>query len=307
MNKRWTTLLVIFIILVFIGYIIYDLTNRKEKTPVVSAKVDSSGFTDKWAVTKVFEPGLGKLTAVATSETGDIVLGGDSFVSYYDPEFKTLWSLTTEKPVTALFVTNDTIFASTLETILVISGKGKILSEWGPFEDSTIIASISANRSFVAFTDARNKLVILLDKKGAVKKLIGTSGEPFMLPSAYFEVRITNDNILYIANTGKHRIETRNIDGTLSGSFGAPGISPGDFCGCCNPEHFTLIPDGFITAEKGLNRIKILNTKGEFVEFVSSVNNFSPPLPLDIASPDGKVIYGANPADSKLYVFKRKV
>jgi len=36
------------------------------------------------------------------------------------------------------------------------------------------------------------------------------------------------------------------------------------------------------------------------------VNNFVPPLPLDIASTDGKVIYGANPADSKLYVFKRK-
>jgi hypothetical protein len=43
-----------------------------------------------------------------------------------------------------------------------------------------------------------------------------------------------------------------------------------------------------------------------FVEFVSSVNNFVPPLPLDIASLDGKVIYGANPADSKLYVFRRK-
>jgi hypothetical protein len=42
------------------------------------------------------------------------------------------------------------------------------------------------------------------------------------------------------------------------------------------------------------------------VEFVSSVNNFVPPLPLDISSPGGKIVYGANPADSKLYVFIRR-
>ncbi|MBG0860262.1 MAG: hypothetical protein IQL11_12220, partial [Bacteroidales bacterium] len=63
---------------------------------------------------------------------------------------------------------------------------------------------------------------------------------------------------------------------------------------------------GFVTAEKGINRIKILDQLGVFVEFVSSVNNFVPPLPLDIASLDGSLIYGANPADSKLYIFQRK-
>ena len=306
MNKKWTTLLVIVIILTFIGYIVFDLTVKKENASTTATTVDSSGYTDNWVVSKIFEPGLGILKAVSTSGSGDIVLGGESFVSYYNSKLNVLWTLKTEKPVTAVTVSNDTVFASTMETILVISGKGKIISEWGPFEDSAIIASVSANKTFVAFTDARNKIVTLLDKKGIVKKLIGTSGEPFIIPSAYFEVNLTSDNTLYIANTGKHRIETRNIDGTISGSFGGPGISPGDFCGCCNPEHFTIIPDGFITAEKGINRIKILDKTGKFVEFVSSKNNFMPPLPLDIASPDGKVIYGANPADSKLYVFKKK-
>jgi hypothetical protein len=52
--------------------------------------------------------------------------------------------------------------------------------------------------------------------------------------------------------------------------------------------------------------IVILDEKGEFVEFVSADNNFTASIPLDIASPDGKTIYAANPADSKLYVFKRR-
>ena len=307
MNKRWTTVLVIVIILTFIGYIVFDVAIKKGKASPVVSKVDSSGYADNWIVSRIFNPGLGKLKAVTTSGNGDIILGGDSYVSYYTPEFNALWTLKTEKPVTAISVSNDTVFASTIETILVISGKGKMISEWGPFEDSSIIASVSANKTFVAYTDVRNKLVFLLDKKGIVKKIIGKSGEPFIIPSFYFEVELTSDNILYIANTGKSRVEIRNLDGAITGSFGEPGTSPGNFCGCCNPAHFTLIPDGFVTAEKGINRIKILNKKGEFVEFVSSVNNFIPPLPLDIASPDGKIIYGANPADSKLYVFKRKV
>jgi hypothetical protein len=88
--------------------------------------------------------------------------------------------------------------------------------------------------------------------------------------------------------------------------FGEPGTAPGAFCGCCNPAHFALIPQGFVTAEKGINRIKILDADGKFIEFVSSKNSFTPSIPLDIASVDGITIYAANPADSKLYVFKRR-
>ena len=112
--------------------------------------------------------------------------------------------------------------------------------------------------------------------------------------------------IIYLLQIQVHRIETNTIDGDLKSHFGEPGTAPGAFCGCCNPAHFAVIPDGFVTAEKGINRIKILNKKGEFVEFVNSKNNFVTSVPLDLASADGKTIYAANPADSKLYVFNRK-
>ena len=68
--------------------------------------------------------------------------------------------------------------------------------------------------------------------------------------------------IFYVANTGHRRIETRSLDGELISYFGEPGMAPGAFCGCCNPAHFIVIPDGFITAEKGINRIKILGQEG---------------------------------------------
>jgi hypothetical protein len=306
MNKKWTTILTIVILLAFIGYIILDATLKREKPSDKTAAITSSGIADKWTVSQVFVPEKGQLEVVAVADNGNIIIGGESFIACYDPGFKLLWEYKTEMPVTALTVNGNNVYGAIQGLIIVINMKGEKIDEWGPFEDNSIITSLGSNESYVTFADAANRLVFILDKKGIVKSTIGNSGEPFIIPSPYFEVALGSDNILYVANTGNRRIEKRNINGALLGYFGKPGDDPGSFCGCCNPAHFTLIPGGFVTAEKGINRIKILNDKGEFVEFVSSVNNFVRPLPLDIASKDGQIIYAANPADSKVYVFKRK-
>jgi hypothetical protein len=305
MNKKWSTVVIIAIILIFIGYMVFDLSLKKEKATVNTAIIDSFGFTDQWAVSKVFEPGLGKLNAVTASGNGSIILAGESFVSGYNSDMNVTWTLKTEKPVTSVSASGDTIFASTMETILVINNKGKLIAEFGPVEDSSIITSISSNDALIAVADAQNRRITILDKKGTVMKMIGLSGEPFIVPSPYFDVAVTGDNRIFVANPGNRRIEERNLDGTITRFFGMPGMAPAAFCGCCNPAHFALIPGGFVTAEKGINRIKILNDKGEFTELVSSKNNFMAPIPLDIASADGKIIYAANPADGKLYIFTR--
>jgi hypothetical protein len=306
MNRKWATITIIILLLVFIGYMVFDVALRKETPQSSPSASEASGPADQWIVTKVFEPTEGQLNAVATSENGNIFLGGEPFVACYDSYFKPVWEYKTEMPVTALAASEINLYAAVQGTILVLNLKGEKVDEWGPFEENSMITSLSVNDKYVAFADAANKTVFVLDKKGIVKSLIGNSEVPFIIPSPYFDIALGADNIIYIANTGNRRIERRNIEGKLLDFFGEPGTDPDAFCGCCNPAHFALIPGGFVTAEKGINRIKILSTDGKFIEFVSSVNDFIPPLPLDIASPDGKVIYGANPADSKLYVFERR-
>ena len=306
MNKKTATIIIVIIITAFLGFIVYDVAFHSHDSEPVSKDKEKDTVEDMWNVSRVFEPGKGKLKAVAVMKNGSIILGGESFISGYDGRLKPLWDIKTENPVTALSVSADTVYAATQETVMVLNSKGELIIEWGPFEDKAIITSITSNVSYVAFADAGNRLVFILDKKGNVRNMIGQSGEPFIIPSPYFDVAISDDNKLFVANTGNRRIESRSISGTLLGYFGEPGTAPGAFCGCCNPAHFALLPGGYVTAEKGLNRIKLLNEKGEFTEFVSSVNDFVAPLPLDIASADGKTIYGANPADNKLYVFKRK-
>jgi PQQ-like domain len=307
MNKKFALFFSLFIILVFIGYMIFDSVRPESSADNNLKPGDLMIPQDSWKISKEFKVNEGKLEAVTVSPSGNIYLGGDSFVSCYDNDLKLLWSVKTPGKVTSLSFYGDTIYASTMELVLVISSGGKIKNEWGPFEDKSIITSVSANKSYVAFADAGNKLVFILDKGGEVKKMVGQNDGQFIIPSPYFDVALNDDNTLFVANTGHRRVETRNINGDLLGYFGEPGLAPEAFCGCCNPAHIVLIPDGFITAEKGINRIKILNRKGEFVEFVSSKNDFTASVPLDLASADGKTIYAANPADSKLYVFKRIV
>jgi hypothetical protein len=306
MNKKVLTILSVLIVFAFIGYIIFDIIKPAGKVTNEPVNTEIAEIPDAWKITNELKVNEGSLKAVTIGQSGKIYIGGDSFVSCYDNDLKLEWNLKTPSPVTALANSGDTVFASTMDQILILSMDGRIKSEWGPFEDSSIITSVSSNRKYVAFADAGNKLVFILDKGGEVKSMIGQNNGQFVIPSPYFDVALDNENHVFVANTGLHRIETYSIDGVLKSQFGEAGTAPGSFCGCCAPPHFALIPAGFVTAEKGINRIKILNKKGEFVEYVNSKNNFIKSEPLDLATADGITIYGAYPGDSKLYVFSRK-
>jgi hypothetical protein len=304
MNKKLTAFFSLLLILAFIGYIIYDATTSKGESDK-SATASDTSYTDSWEIYSTCKVTQGKLTSVAVSAEGKIYNGGDSFVKSLNPDLTDSWSLRTDTTITSLAISDDTIFASTPETILLISTAGKLIAEWGPYEENSMITSVAADKRFIAFADAGNKLVFVLKKNGEVHSMMGQSEEKFVIPSSYFDVALSGDQ-LFAANTGNHRIETWTTDGKKLAQFGEPGTAPGAFCGCCNPAHFAVIPQGFVTAEKGINRIKILGPDGEFIEFVSSNNNFVRPVPLDVASADGKTIYAANSVDSTLYIFKRK-
>ncbi len=306
MNKKFAAIFSVLIVVVFIGYIVFD-TSRSEapdNTPTASENVI---YPDgNWKIIKEYKANEGSLKAVTVSLSGNIYLGGDSFVSCYDTELNQVWTLTSPAPVTSLAFCNDTIYATTMDMAIVISNEGKLLNEWGPFEDNTIFTSVSANNTYLALADAANKTVFILDKGGEVRKMIGRNAARFIIPSPYFDVVLDAEGHIYVANTGYRRIETLGGDGLTISYFGEPGTAPDAFCGCCNPAHFVKTKTGYISAEKGINRIKILGESGEFIEFVSSKNDFTPSVPLDIASVDGSTIYAANPFDSKLYIFKRK-
>jgi sugar lactone lactonase YvrE len=264
--------------------------------------------TDFWEIASIFDVVKGKLKVVETAEDGGIFLAGDSFISLYTADLSLKWECDTDCPITALAEKNDRIYAASAKKVTIFDNKGKKLTEWEHFNDNSILTSISVNDTYIAIADAGAKVVYILDNAGNIQHIMGKSDERFIVPSPYFDLHLADDNTLIVANPGKMRVERRNIDGTLIGSFGEPGIEPSSFCVCCNPSHIAVKNKKIFTAEKGLNRIKVLSENGEFIEFVTSNNNFLPPIPLDIAvSADESTVYGAYSQNSKLYIYKRKV
>ncbi len=307
MNKLWTTVAIIILLLVFIGYMVFDLVFKTDIPEPSSEPPADTVIADQWYVDRVHVTEEGSLLAVAALKDGGLILGGDSFVECLSPELTVQWKSKTESIVTAVAASSNRVYAAVANTIQVFDLTGKLIADWGPYEQKSYITSVAANDSYVAFADMASKTVFVMDTGGEVKNFVGRTGEPFVIPSPYFDVALDKDNILYVVNTGKFRIERRSIEGNIIDSFGEPGLAPDYFCGCCNPSHFALYKDGYITAEKGLNRIKLLDKNGRFIEYVSSKNNYLPPVPLDLAvSYDGSIIFGAYPAKSELYVFKRK-
>ncbi len=306
MNRKIAGLVAIIIIIVCIGYIVYDVaTGRSDNKVIIEQDDTTQDISTNWDIINELKFKDGNLKAVASSNDA-IFCAGDSFLVCLDLAYNKLWSVKTDIPINAICFNNDTLFAATDDIIMLYDTIGNLLGEWGPYDDGAIITGISANRNYLAIADAGNKLVFVVDKNGALKSIVGHPGNQFIIPSFYFDVALTYFDTLLVANTGKRQIEFRTIEGDLIRSIGEEGDSFRDFCGCCNPSHFALTPEGnIVTAEKGINRIKILHASGKLVEPVVQLRIFKASLPLDIAVGENGLIYGAYRGNSTLYTFER--
>lgn len=307
MNKKTAGIISIVIIFAFIGYIIFDVaTGRSDRTTAAEELTVRQELITNWQITNELHITEGRLQAVSLAGNENIICGGDSFLSLYDNTYEQLWNTNTPSALTALAAFGDTIYAATNETLLLYDTSGKLIDEWGPYDDEAIITSIAANSNYIALADAGNKLVFILDRKGALKSIVGYPGDPFIIPSPYFDVWLTGDDILVVANTGERQIEFRTLEGRVIRAIGEEGDELQYFCGCCNPSHFTLTPGGkIITAEKGINRIKVLDQDGRLIEPLASPAFFKPSSPLDIVAAGEDLVYAANSDNSTLYTFRR--
>lgn len=307
MNKKIATYFSLLIIVVFIAYMAYDSFKSSPIPQTIEIEIPSDEIKESWTISSTLAIPFGNLKAIATNNEVLLVGGGNYIAAYSINDLSLVWNIETEKEIFALEIDDLHIYASLGESIFIYDLNGQFIEEWGPYDEGAYITSISSNADLVAFADAGNRMVFVLNKEGALKSLFGQPGNQFLVPSPYFDLKFIDNNTLAIANPGKRQIEYRTLKGEIIEVFGEEGIGLKEFCGCCNPSHFTFLPDGkFVTAEKGLNRIKVLDDKGSLVELVSNSNLFKASVPLDLAASSSSIIYGANGADSKVYIFKRK-
>jgi hypothetical protein len=307
MNKKLALYISLAIIILFILFIVYDtMTSDNIAIDQKAVTLPDEQQEAMWEIAAELVTPYGDLKAVATTDRG-VLIGGDSFIALYNYDLKLLWDSLLSDPIRAIAAYGDTIYASTIETILLFTSEGEQIDEWGPFDDNSIITCVAANRDYVAIADAGDKVVFVLNKAGALVSLVGQPGNQYVVPSPYFDVSFSDDDFLVTANPGKRYIEFRTIKGEITSYFGEAGIALEYFCGCCNPSHFAFLPGGnLVTAEKGINRIKIVEPDGDLVELVAQPEKFTASVPVDLAVSKENLIYAANPVNSILYVYKRK-
>jgi outer membrane protein assembly factor BamB len=214
--------------------------------------------------------------AIALDGDGNIYVAGDSKVAQYDSAGKLLKTIELPKEPTCIEIDLDgNLIVGMSNVIVILDSQGNTIQEWTAPTAVSLQTSIAVDKDHIFAADALNKLVWCYDRAGNVIEKIGQKDADrnipgIVVPSPYFDIAMYPDGLLRVVNPGRHWIEAYTTDGHREWHWGRAGIDIEGFSGCCNPVALAVLPDGgFVTAEKGLVRVKIYDADGEFVGVVA--------------------------------------
>ena len=89
---------------------------------------------------------------------------------------------------------------------------------------------------------------------------------------------------MYVVNPRLLRVEGYTLDGEYETTWGRGSSAVEGFFGCCNPAQLAVLPNGcFVTAEKGIPRVKIYSLRGQFQTVVAGPAQLTD-TPADLAT-----------------------
>lgn len=293
-----------------------------------SGKPAVSGYNDKLSAVSTTDPDLILYTEIARIKTdlsnpaaitigsdGRLYISGDNALGVYERLKGTqLGRFEITGSPTAICTDSDgNIYAAFQEHIEVYDSVGNLNKRWAKLDGKPFITSVSAGNSEIWAGDAGNRVIVKYDPAGQVIALVGKkdpakNAPGIVVPSPHLDVAASDDGGVWVANPGRHEIELYAADGTRTRSWGKTSFAIDGFCGCCNPTDFALLPDGrFVTAEKGLPRVKTFLADGEFEGVVAGPESFKPEVVgMDLATdPQGR-IFVLDPATGSVRVYASK-
>ncbi len=243
-------------------------------------KVDPSLI--RYKETATIETGLREVRGLAVGPDDSLYVAGDMTVLRFDTQgnLKGETALT-DKPTCITLDRTGTLYIGFLRHVVVLNSEGKQLLRLEVPGSRAHLSSIAVNKDVIAVADAGNRVVLIYDRSGKLLRGIGKRDPSrnipgLVIPSPYMDVAFAPDGLLRVANTGRHLIEAYTLEGDREFAWGKPGTNIDRFCGCCNPAHFAILPDGsFVTSEKGIVRVKIHEADGAFRCVVAPPSLFS--------------------------------
>jgi len=229
-----------------------------------------------------FPSGLERARALAAATDGAIFVGGLGGIRKFSPEGEPGLRIPLDAQVYSVALRpSGEILVGHPGKISVFDPAGAEVAVWSDFAKGMLPTSIAFAGEQVFVADAGNRVVLKLDAAGKKLGVIGARDpdrnlKGFVVPSPYFCVRVAPDGLLRVTNPGEHQIEAFTLDGDFEVAWGKGSFAAEGFCGCCNPVSFDIFPDGgFVTCEKGLPRVKLYNSAGEFGGLVAGPEAFS--------------------------------
>lgn len=252
--------------------------------------------------------------AIAVDSLNTIYISGDNRIVGVNSGGRLVSDFSTPATATALAVTNRGQLVVAFEThVAVYATDGTLLNQWPPFNKKSYITSLAVNNNRVYLADADDALVYEYTPEGGFIRTYGTKGDSnavttFILPSYFFDLAVAPDATLWVTNNGKHKVVNFQADGSLRSSWGETSAAVHGFSGCCNPSHIAILNDGsFITAEKGIVRIKKYTADGQFECAIAGPEHFKKgALGLDVVISSDQKIMVLEPDAALVHMFSAK-
>lgn len=249
--------------------------------------------------------GLQRPTALAVDPQGRVFVGGDQAVVVlgFDGKPAAAVIALSEPPHCLAWADQrhdepDRLYVGLRDRIEARSSDGTLLTTWGPPAPKCHLTSIAVGEQDVFAADSGNRVVWRFDpSSGAVRGEIGRRDPQrkilgFVITNLdHFDIAAGADGLLYVVNPRLLRIEAFMREGEFRSSWGSGSTDLAGFCGCCNPTDLAALPDGrFVTAEKGLTRVKLYSGQGRLETVVAGPQHLAE-TPADLAVlPDGRVL-----------------
>ena len=319
MKNKGIIIFLIILAVIIIAVIAGDyLSGRPDKSAPNPFAYDVNDFKNvpeeliHFTESKNFKLGFEQATSI-TIDSDKLYVTGDKKLQVIDLSGKLLSEINLQDKPKTVEIYNDKIYVSVNNQILVYDLNGSLLSEWENSDENSMITAISALENNVFVADAGRRKVIRYSLQG--EKLTEFDGKAdegvvhgFIIPSPYFDLDINADGDLWVVNPGLHALENYTEDGNLREHWNNTTMQTEGFSGCCNPAHFTFLPDGrFVTSEKGLVRIKTYKPSGEFEGVVAAPLKFKDEGEApDIATDSQGNIYALDFDKKMIRVFEPK-
>lgn len=320
MKQRIIIVIALILLLVVIGFMARDLFSGKSESSKNPYEYDlgdlkkSDTSLNRYDEIRQFRPGLEEIHGIAVDASDRIFVAGKNGVEVFDISGKRISGFQFEGNADCIAVdAAGNIFLGIDDHIEVYSKDGNLIRKWPPVNSESVITSVAITNLFVYVADAGMKTVYRYDHNGKLFNQIGQKDPEnhipgFIVPSPYFDVCIGRKGELWVANTGRHEMEQFSPDGKLVSAWGKASMTIEGFCGCCNPSHFTIFPDGsFVTSEKGIERVKIYHPDGTLKCVVATPLQFEEGTRgLDLAVDSKERILLLDPIKRQVRIFVKK-